>query len=483
MRDRTDRDRRRQGWRELRSEKNLARLILVCFGVWLHAADGLLVATMMPRIVADIGGARFVSWTILLYEIGSIVAGASAAFLCLRYGLRAAMTASALVYLIGCGLSAVAPDMGIMLVGRLTQGLGGGGLVALSFVAVSVLFSPALMPRVLAAVSALWGVSAFIGPLVGGVFADAEFWRGGFLFFALQAAVLAAVIGLGSALRSPAPTLGRAPRRLPLWRLAVLSVGALAIASSGIAVALPQTPILLTLGILCLGLFLRLDGRRGDARLLPPRPLDARTGVGAALLMVLCFSAATIAISVYGPLLMTRLHGISALAAGYIVALSSIGWSVMAMVVSGAQEKHDGGLILGGMAVLTLSILGFMLTVPSGPLWLVAVFAACEGIGFGMSWTFILRRLTILVPRSETERVAAALPTLQRIGYALGAASIGIVANAVGMADSMDRPTAEAVAFWIFAACLPLAAIGLLAAWRFVRLANAGAGAVPDAAE
>ena len=91
MRDRTDRERRRQGWRELRGEKNLARLLLVCFGVWLHAADGLLVATMMPRIVADIGGARFVSWTILLYEIGSIVAGASGAFLCLRYGLRAAM--------------------------------------------------------------------------------------------------------------------------------------------------------------------------------------------------------------------------------------------------------------------------------------------------------------------------------------------------------------------------------------------------------
>jgi MFS family permease len=154
----------------------------------------------------------------------------------------------------------------------------------------------------------------------------------------------------------------------------------------------------------------------------------------------------------------------------------------MAMVVSGADEKHDGGLILGGMAMLTLSILGFMLTVPHGPLWLVAVFACLEGIGFGMSWTFILRRLTVLVPRSETERTSAALPTLQRLGYALGAAYVGIVANAVGMADSMDRVAAQAVGFWIFAACLPLAAIGLLAAWRFVQLAKAGAGAVPDAA-
>jgi hypothetical protein len=193
--------------------------------------------------------------------------------------------------------------------------------------------------------------------------------------------------------------------------------------------------------------------------------------------MVLCFSAATIAMSVYGPILITRLHGVSALTAGYIVAASSIGWSIMAVIVSGADEKHDGSLILGGMVVLTLSIVGFMLTVPYGPLWLVTIFAALEGTGFGMAWTFILRRVTILAPRGETERTAAALPTLQRLGYALGAAYAGIIANAAGIADSMDRATAQAVGFWIFAACLPLAAIGLLSAWRFVHLGNARQGA------
>jgi MFS family permease len=475
-----DIDQRPRGWQDLRGRRNLARLVLVCLGVWLHAADGLMVATMMPRIIGDIGGARLVSWTISLYEIGSIVAGASGAFLCMRYGLRAAMTASALVYMVGCGISALAPAMWVMLVGRLAQGLGGGGLVALSFIAVSLLFSRALMPRVMAAVSALWGMSAFIGPLVGGAFADSHFWRGGFWFFAAQAAVLAACIGFGSALTSRDATVAGA-RRLPLWRVVVLSVGVLAIAAAGIDVSLPRTPLFMAAGFLFLALFLRMDGWREDSRLLPPQPVDARTGLGAALLMVLCFSAATIAASVYGPLLLTQLHGVSALTAGYIVAASSIGWSVMAVIVSGAREKHDGPLILGGMGVLTLSIVGFMLTVPHGPLWLVAVCAALEGIGFGMSWTFILRRVTVLAPVGETERASAALPTLQRLGYALGAAYVGIVANAVGIADSMDRTTAQAVGFWIFAACLPLAAIGLLSAWRFIRFGNASQAALPQA--
>ena len=179
----------------------------------------------------------------------------------------------------------------------------------------------------------------------------------------------------------------------------MLSLGVLAVAAAGIEVSPVQTPLFLAAGFLFLALFLRMDGQRGDSRLLPPRPVDPRNGVGAALLMVLCFSAATITFGVYGPFLITQLHGVSALVAGYIVAASSIGWSVMAVVVSGADEKHDGSLILGGMGVLTLSIVGFMLTVPYGPLWLVAVFAALEGIGFGMAWTFILRRVTVLAPK------------------------------------------------------------------------------------
>ncbi len=187
-----------EGWAALLSGASLARLVIVCFGVWLHAADSLLVATMMPKIVADIGGARFVAWTVALYEIGSVASGASAAVLAMRYGLRPAMTAAALVYLAGCAVSALAPTMGVMLAGRLAQGLGGGGLAALSFIAVSLLFQQKLMPRVIAAVSALWGIAAFVGPLVGGVFADLDLWRGGFWFFAAQALVLAVWIGASS---------------------------------------------------------------------------------------------------------------------------------------------------------------------------------------------------------------------------------------------------------------------------------------------
>jgi len=455
-------------WRELLNRQYALSLLLVCFAVWLHAADSLLVATMIPAIVADIGGINLVSWTVALYQLGSIVAGAASGLLCIRFGIKTPMVLAALVYAIGCAISAMAAEMWILLVGRQIQGLGGGALIAISFVSIGILFPRRLVPRAMAAVSFVWGTSAFLGPLVGGLFVEYASWHYGFWFFALQA--LALLVWILTRVKPSQRKTEVEPRgRFPLWRLAWLSLGVLLIAWSGIEVSLVRTPIYICCGIICMIIFLRMDSARESNRLLPRHPLGLSTRLGAGFTMILCFTIATIAISVYGPLLMTQLHGVSALVAGYVIACSSIGWSIAAVSVSGLAEKYDSRMIKSGMLLLLVSIMGFIYSVPLGPVWLIALFALIEGAGFGMSWTFILRRVTYLATASEQERVAAAMPTIQRFGYAFGAAYIGIIANAMGMGmESIQQGDISTVARAIFLACLPFALIGSIAAIRFV---------------
>ena len=457
-------------WRALAHSELFGRLALLCFGVWLHAADGLMVATIIPAIIADIGGATLIAWTFALYEIGSIVAGAASALLAMRYSLRIAMSAAAMLYMLGCLVSAMSPDIVSMLAGRLAQGLGGGGLVALSFVSVIRMFPRELVPRAVAALSLVWGVSAFSGPLVGGLFAEIQFWRGAFLLFALQAVVLSLWIFL--TLREPAGGAVQDGKYFPGWRLCALSLGVVAIAGAGINVSLMTSPVLICTGIGFLVLFLHLDAKQASRRLLPRRPFDPRHGVGAALLMVFCFTASTIAISVYGPVLMTILLDASALTAGYVLALSSIGWSLAAVATSGAREQYDNVLVLGGMCVLTISIVGFIIAVPNGPLALVALFAFLEGAGFGMAWTFILRMTTAMAADDERDRIASAMPTVQRLGYAVGASYMGIVANTLGFSNNLEPAIAHSIGTWLFVMCLPLAGVGLAACLAFVAHSN-----------
>lgn len=448
-------------WREFVGSPYAASLALVCLAVWLHAADSLIVATMLPSIVAEIGGAALVGWSVSLYEIGSIVAGAASALLILRFGLRAPMSLAAILFGLGCILSAVSPTMPLLLAGRALQGIGGGGLVAMGFVAVGLIFPRRYIARAMAAVSTLWGVSAFAGPLVGGVFVDYATWRWGFAFFACQAFALALWIVLrseGGVTRSTADAAG-----LPVRRLALLCLAVVLVAFGGVEVSVLRTVPSVAAGLACLIGFLWLDQRAGANRLLPPRPVDPTRPSGAALIMIVSMSMATIAVTAFGPLLVTAIHGVSALTAGYIIACSSIGWSVMAVLVSGLAERFDRLAIALGMAVVALSILGFLHAVPNGPVWLIAVYATMEGAGFGMAWTFILRRTMKLVEADEVERISAAIPTMQRLGYALGAAYVGIVANASGLLSMETAADAAKVARWIFASCVPFAAIGLAA--------------------
>lgn len=454
-------------WSEVLTKQHASALTLVCLGVWLHAADGLIVATMMPAIIAEIGGGEFVAWSVALYEIGSIVAGATGGFLALRTGLRLPMSSAAFLFAVGCIVSALAPNMPVLLAGRLLQGLGGGGLMALSFVAVSVLFPHRLVARALASVSALWGASSFLGPVIGGFFVEYATWRLGFGFFALQAGILGVWIGLMRGLGEH-PDTGGLSTSVPLTRLLLLAAGVVLIAYGGIRVDLMTTPAFIAAGLGCLVVFLIIDDRAGTHRLLPSLPFSLRSPHGSALTMIFLFSAATIAITAYGPLLVVTIHGASAIVAGYIVACSAVGWTVVAVVVSGSEERHDTRYIAAGMSFVLLSVFGFAYSVAAGPVWLIAAFAVMEGGGFGMAWTFILRRATALGPADQLERISGAIPTVQRLGYAVGAAYIGIVANAAGFASADSTAQFKHSAQWIFLGCLPLALFGFLAMLRFV---------------
>jgi MFS family permease len=455
-------------WREVLTRAQMSSLLLVCLGVWLHAADALIVATMMPAIVASVGGDEYVAWSIALYEIGTILAGATGAWLTRRIGLRKPMGGAALIFAAGCLLSAVAPTMPVLLGGRLLQGVGGGGLTAMSFIAMNRLFAARYLARVMAVISVLWGGAAFLGPLVGGVFAEHLGWRWGFVFFGAQALALALWILL--LLRLP-PAAGSVAQggRLPLGRLALLGLGILAVAWAGIGISPLRTSLLLISGLAALALFLAADARAGADRLLPCRPLDPRTPIGAAQLMNLAMSVATIALVAYGPLLMVLIHHASPTEAGMVLAVEAIAWTVAAFTFSGALEKRDPLHIAVGISCVAAGVTSAIWILPHGPLALIALPSGLQGFGFGLAWTFVLRRARRLTDPDDLDRLSGASSTIGHFGYAFGAALLGILANAMGFSTDMTVSEAAHLARGLFIGCLPALAVGLYATWRFTR--------------
>ncbi len=449
-------------WSALWRSGLAGRFGLLCLGIWLHAADELIIATIVPAVVNDIGGLNLVGWTFALYETGAIAAGATTGWLIGRSAPKPVMIGAAALFMTGCLISGLAPTMPIMLVGRALQGLGGGGLIAVAFVATEIYFPRNLWPKLFAIMSVVWGSSAFLGPLIGGLFAEFGLWRWSFFAFAIQAALLIVVI----AVALPAEPDRKPPvasSGLPVIRLLLLTGAIVMIAAAGIDVDPATSPLLILAGVVAFLLFLKRDAASGPNRLLPSRPLDPRHPLGAGLLAVLLMTTATVSYAVYAATLMKTLHGISLIAAGYIIALESIGWSLASISVASLPQRFERSFIRAGMLCVVTGLAGAMLTMATGPFLVLLVWPFLLGAGFGMSWPFIIRHVVEAAPDAQSSIAASAAPTLQRAGYAIGASYAGIIANWSGFEDGLTTETATAVAFWLFAASLLLALPGLIA--------------------
>jgi len=460
----------RVDWRGLWASGDLGRFCFVSLGILLHATNETMVATIMPAMVGDLSGVELVGWSLAIYELGAIVAGAAAGRMISYVPLRSNVAGAALIYAVGAAVCATAPTMPVFLAGRLIEGLGGGALVSLAFISVERLFPPKIWPQLFGVMSAIWGVAAFSGPLLGAVVSEILSWRWAFGIFTCAGVVMAAaswrVLDKPEAKQRKSPEMPLPP--FPFAVLAALAFAIILVASAGIDVEVMRSSLLLALGLVALALFFVLDARNGESRLFPSHLFHWRTPLGSGMTMVATFSVATIAFTVYGPLLLTTLHGIPLLTTGYIIAAESISWSALSILVANAPPNRERAIIVTGALMIAAGSAGFAYAVPSGSVPLIVTCALLQGGGFGIAWPFVTRVIVAAAEPDERTIASGAVPTMQRIGYAVGAAATGIIANAAGFDHGLNRETAAEVATWVFLAFIPLALLGMIAAIRTV---------------
>ena len=390
-----------------------SRFALLSAGVWLYAADTFVSVTLSPDIVADIGGVAYVSWVVSLYEAGGLVAGVATAMLCVRAGIKRVFFAAGLIYVVGCAVTAVAPNMLAVIVGRAVQGLGGGMFLSLASFAASRWFTEATRGHLFSIEAFVWVAGSLLGPSIGALFASLASWRGAFAFFGLQgAAVSIFVLGL--------------PRDAPA----------------------------------------RVD-RPATIRPFPRDLLNLRRPVGVGLAMVLALSMSTVGFAIYGPLILKTLFGTRPVVSGYIVAGEALAWSLATCLVARTGPHLDGWLIRCGVCVIALGATCLAFAVPAGAMAAIIGCALLQGAGFGLCWPATFNRLLRCSSPAERDLVSTSQSMVQRFGYAAGTAAAGAVANVSGLGAGMSVSGAKAAGFWVFAAFIPLLALALIGAWRF----------------
>jgi EmrB/QacA subfamily drug resistance transporter len=406
----------------------MAAFASVLLALLLEALDSTIVATALPRMAADLHGLADLTWVVTAYLLTATLSVPLYGKLSDLHGRRPLFVVAILVFITGSVLCGAAQSMGQLIAARAVQGLGAGGLFPLAFAVIGDLFSPRERGRYQPLTSAVWGIAAVVGPLVGGVLTDQASWRWIFLINVPVAAL--ALTGVVTQLKLPAPRrehrvdyIGAAALTAAISCLVLVSVWG----GSRFAWASPQ---IVGLGVATVAFasgFLIAE-RRAREPILPlglfRDPVVRITSAISALIGGLVF-----VIIVYSTLFAEAIIGASATNAGLLLLPLNFAW-IAASVLVGNLIAHSGRYrvfpIVGLSIVVAGVVLLIRLDVTSDRLDLLLP-TTLTGLGFGLSFSPLVVALQNAVDPRNLGAATALYTLCMSLGSTLGLSGLGAV--------------------------------------------------------
>jgi MFS family permease len=458
-------------WRQLLGE-HLGTSTVLAGAVAMYATNEFLTVSLLPSVIAEIGGGRLYAWVVTLYLVGSVVAATTVNSVLRRFGARRSFLLGLAVFGVASVVCAAAPSMEALIAGRTLQGVAGGSLAGLGYALINSTLPRSLWTRGSALVSAMWGVATVVGPAMGGIFAQFGLWRWAFGVMAILTALMAILVPVVLAAAdqtSPDDPAGPAPEvpalRVPVWSLLVIGAAALAVSVAQLPRHALAIAGLLGVGLLLVGLFVVVD-RRSHSAVLPPSVF----GSGPLRWIYLTMGVLMMAVMVttYVPLFGQRLGHLTPVAAGFLGASLAIGWTVSEIVSASLNNPRVIGyvvLLAPGLMAVGLAVAAVTqranASIALVVLWALALLVA--GIGIGMAWPHLSARAMYSVDDpAESGAAAAAINTVQLISAAFGAGFAGVVVNTAKGGEVGE-------ARWLYAAFTGLAAVGVIASYQATR--------------
>ena len=449
------------------SPAEIRRIIFgLMMAMLLAALDQTIVATALPTIGRDLGDAVHLPWVVTAYLLSATSAVPIYGKLSDIHGRRIMLLVSISTFLVGSVLCAIAPSMLSLIAARFVQGIGGGGLLALSQTIVGDMLSPRERSGYQVYFATAFTTASLAGPVLGGFFAQHLTWS---MIFWINVP-----LGIAAFLMTNEP-LKRLPRHERKHKLDVVGAVLLVASTSTLLIALSwagvrygflsiETAAILALSLgLFVAFYMRL--RHTAEPLIPLEVLYNRvvlTATCAAALSVGLF----LGLAIYVPLLFENVRGLSASQSGIALLplmVGTVGGTLMAGRAM-AHLEHYKMLPLVALPFAIIAALGLAMGASALPVWTVSIVLAIISIALGTLLPISTVSIQNAVALHQLGTATATANLCRQLGGAVMVAIFGTIvlgSSATEVVANVDRTALLSAFHTIFI----LVAIGASAAF------------------
>jgi MFS family permease len=379
-----------------------------------------------------------------------------------RWGRKRCFIGGLILYGIGALVSALSPNLGILILGNsILEGVGTALLIPPVYILATLYFDDLTSrARAFGRISGMGGIGAAAGPLIGGLITSAISWRAAFVF---QVLVVATIVALSRRMEDPLPADATAPFD-PVG--AVLSAVGMFFVVFGILQADNDPGLMAALlavgGAFLTWFFLHIRSRERSGRepLFPLALLRNRTSNLALVtqnIQWLLLMGTSFTVAVF----LQTVRGYNAVETGVIFTAATLGVLASSLGAERFAKRRVQKLLISAGFVITLAGIGLLLALVGASSRAVAFAPGLLliGLGLGLMLTPSVNVVQSSFPEDQQGEISGLSRSVSNLGSSFGTA----IAGTILVSDLASGNDTYVVAMIVLAG---FAVVGLLASLR-----------------
>ncbi|MGE7120361.1 MDR family MFS transporter [Peribacillus sp. NPDC046944] len=404
-------------------------LAAIMMAMFMNAIEGTIVSTAMPAIVSDLGGFSLYSWVFSGYLLMNAVTVLIYGKLSDIVGRKPVLLFGIIVFLIGSVLCGFADSMTELIFYRFLQGFGAGAVAPVASTIVGDIYKNEERARIQGYLSSVWGISAVMGPALGGLIVESLSWR--LVFWINIPLGLLSFVGIWMFLheniekkKRDIDYIGAALLTLSISTLMVVLV------QGGVKWSWASTPAISLVGIAVVSFVLFIVQEKRASEPMMPFEIWKERSILIANLVSLTTGVMMIGLSSFLPTFVQGVMERSPTVAGFTLTAMSIGWPIASVFAGRLLLKigFKATSLLGGVSLILGSVILVLMKPEAGPL-IAAMGSFFVGVGMGLTSTSFIVVIQKTVSWERRGIATASNMFMRNLGNTVGAALLGGVMN------------------------------------------------------